>query len=76
MGGTLSLRLTSGDVLGDRTVLPIANRTCFGERGVFGCFKLLRRLVMEISDFEDERRWLDNCGRSTLFESLGDWRGE
>lgn len=56
IGGTLVDRSRTGDVFGDNTLLSIANRTCFEERGLFGCFRLLRRLVREVSERHDARR--------------------
>lgn len=60
-------------------------RTCFGDLGVLGCRRLLRRLVIDISEREDGRRPWRTVGRGSLadrepfrggeFEELKDMAG-
>ena len=64
-------RERTGDVLGETTTSLMEKRTCLADRGCFGSLRLLRRLPIELSDRQDERRRLNDRSLGTLAEK---WR--
>ncbi len=76
MGGIFPDRSRTGDELGDNTLLSMANKTCLEERGLLGCFILLRRLERDVSEREEVRRKSFNLGLGALFEKFAVCKGE